>query len=262
MTDNISKQYFEVNFITNPNLRPENVKASEIADILKAIEGLVESQILAFNPQLKQEPVIIGFSNIKASSIDLEFRSPFPQYVLSAFNEIGSSVEKEDYSKLPPSCYKDLNTVVLFTRRQKCIAEFVHHNGKRNIITTITPDTRVERPPALRGETTVYAKVVRVGGKELKVEIETIDGLTLFCDASVEITTQLGSKLYQTVGLTGTAQWDLTLSSIEIFKISGVTEYEKVSLRQAFDELAKVTREYYKDVNDVDQYISNIRDQS
>ena len=103
---------------------------------------------------------------------------------------------------------------------------------------------------------------MRVGGKEPKVEIETIDGLTLFCDATVEITTQLGSKLYQTVGLTGTAQWDLTLTDIENFKISGVTEYEKVPLRQAFDELANIARGYYEDIKDVDRYISGVRDNS
>jgi len=101
--------------------------------------------------------------------------------------------------------------------------------------------------------------VVRVGGKEPKVEIETIDGLTLFCDASLEITTKLGSKLYQTVGLTGTAQWDYSLINIESFKISGVTDYERVSLRQAFNELANLTRGYYAEIKDVDNYISELR---
>ena len=117
----------------------------------------------------------------------------------------------------------------------------------------------MENPPLLKGETTIYARVVRTGGKEPKVEIETVDGRTLFCDAPLDITKTLGTRLYQIVGLIGVAEWDIELNNIEQFSIKDVTDYEQVPIKEAMRKLAEVTRTYYMDINDVEQHISNLR---
>jgi hypothetical protein len=255
----MTKEYFEVSFTKNDTIKPESVKAGDIADVLKSIENIVVSQIYKKNPQLKKEPVILSLTNIRASSIDLQFHSPFPDVTLTAFEKLGQAIIKNDFSELPSASYEDFNTLVTFTRNQKCVAEFVHQNGRRNVIATITPDIRIVRPPALTGETTLYAKVVRTGGKEPKVELETVDGRTLFCDASIDITTKLGSKLYQTVGLVGKATWDIDLIYIEKFSIEEVLTYEEIPFNKAINELSEATKNYYSDIVDVDQYISKIR---
>ena len=146
--------------------------------------------------------------------------------------------------------------------KYQCAAELSLNNGVRNLIAEITPDMKIERPPALKAETVIYARVVRVGGKEPRVEIETVDGKTLFCAATRDITTKLGTKLYQIVGLIGIAEWDIDLDNIEQFSIKDVTDYEKKPFKEAMDELAKATSPFYSDIANVDDYISKLRGSS
>ena len=258
MTDN-NKEYFEVNFIDNKNVRPETVKAGDVADVLKAVENMVENQVFQSHPEVKKDQAIVGFTSIRASSLDLQFYSPYNTIAKSSFQELGRAIENSSYINLPGPSFKAGLVVSAFSRKYKCDAEFVHQNRERTVLAKITPTTRIEPPAVLKGETTVYAKVVRVGGKEPKVEIETVDGLTLFCDAPLSIVTKLGSKLYQVVGLTGTARWDYQLNDIEAFSISDISDYEKVPLKQAMDELAQATRQYYSGVSDVEKYVTGLR---
>jgi hypothetical protein len=61
----IKKEYFEVNFTKNETVRPETVKAGDIADILKSIEIMVESQVYQSHPEIKKEQIVVGFTNIR-----------------------------------------------------------------------------------------------------------------------------------------------------------------------------------------------------
>ncbi len=256
---NINKEYFEVNFIKNINVRPETVKAGDIAEILKSIESMVESQVFEAYPELKKDQIIVGFTEIRATSVDLQFSSPYNEIAKSSIKELGQAIINNDFYKLPGPSFKTGVAVSAFSRKYRCDAELIHYNGERTILAVITPETRIEQPAPLKGETTIYAKVVRVGGKEPKVELETVDGITLFCDAPLDVVTRLGNKLYKIVGLVGIAKWDYELKNIEDFSIKDITDYEKVPFKQAMDELARATGQYYSEVSDVEQYVSKLR---
>lgn len=254
-----NREYFEVNFTENKDVRPETVKAGDIAEVIKTVESMVESKVLKNFPDIKRDKVVIGFTNIRASSVDLQFYSPYKDTAKSSFQEIGQAINNNNYSSLPEPSFKACGIISAFSKKYKCNAEFIHQNGKKIVLAKITQNTKIERPRPLKGETTVYAKVIRVGGKEPKVEIETVDNITLYCDAPFDVTKKLGTKLYQIVGLVGIAQWDFSLNNIESFSIKEITEYEKIPFKQAMDELSNVTREYYSNITDVDQYISELR---
>lgn len=261
MNERQSPEYIEITFRGN-DVRPEIVKASEIADIIIAIETMIIAQVYKKNPLIKKDQLILSFTNIESSSIGLQYRSPLNGIASSAFQDVGHAINGRDFSELPDSAYKSFNTLVAFTRKWQCSAELSFNNGVRNVIAEITPDMRIERPPALKAETIVYAKVVRVGGKEPRVEIETVDGKTLFCDANIDVVTKLGTRLYQVVGLIGVSEWDTDLDNIEQFSIKDVTDYEKVPFKDAMNELAKATGSFYADITNVTEYISKLRGSS
>jgi len=252
--------FIEFKFV-GEELKPENVKASEVADLLKAIEDVVESNVFEEHPELDKNQLIIGLVNVKSDSLGLQFQSPLPEYAQSGFRVLGDAVSSENTISLSPRSRNALTNIVRFTRNKRCTTDLIisDNNHRREILATITPETRIDNPAFLKGETIVYARVVRTGGKEPKVEIETINGRTLFCDAPLEVTKMLGTKLYETVGLIGVAEWDTELNNIEQFSIKDVTDYEQIPLKEAMRELAEVTKEFYKDIDDVGKYISNIR---
>ena len=254
-----SNGFIEFKF-TGEDMLPENIKASEVADILKAIEDMLETRIFQDHPELDKGQLIISLVNVKSTSLGLQFRSPILEYAQKAFREVGHSVKTGNTISLPPKSRNALSNIVRFTHNKKCTADLIiSSNGYQELLATITPETEVEHPPLLRGDTTVYARVVRTGGKEPKVELETVDGRTLFCDAPLEITKLLGKRLYQIVGLIGIAEWDSELDNIERFSIKDITDYEKVSLKEAMHTLAEATKTYYADIDDVEQHISTLR---
>ena len=258
MNDMTTENLIEISF-SGKDVKPSTVKASEIADILKAVENMVESQVFRDHPEIDKEAVIVSFVNIRASSVDLQFASPIPQIANKAFAYIGEAVTKQDYTKLPSSSFDALDTIMIFVRKRQCTAEFATLNGQRTVVAKITPDTNIIRTPMLTGETIIFGKVVRVGGRTPKVMVELVNGQTIYCDSGIDIARQLGSKLYSVVGLVGLAHWDAESLKMEQFAIKGLTAYEESPLTDAMNELAKIAGAYYSDINDVDKYIAGLR---
>jgi hypothetical protein len=116
-----------------------------------------------------------------------------------------------------------------------------------------------KKPAHVDGETVLYGKVIRVGGVEPRVELKPLVGQILSCATTVEIAIQLANRLYQQVGVFGHATWDQEKLEIQEFRISRVLAYEKKPLTHAFKLLREVTQKEFDVIEDVDQYITNLR---
>ena len=248
----------EVRF-AGEDVQPETVKAGDVAEMIQAVEKMVESSVTRDHPEIKRDQVIVGFVEIQSTSLTLKFSSLLPDVTMSAFQTIGDAIATNQFSQLPTSSLDGLDTIASFTRRRHCTTDFALLNGGRKVLVTMTPEIQITRLPLLAGDTTIYGQVVRVGGREPRVMVETVDGQTLYCDASVEIAKDLGERLYRTVGLFGLANWDAQTYTIEKFSIKGVTPYEGQPITEAMEELAKLVGSYYADVGDVERYIASIR---
>jgi hypothetical protein len=253
-----SERFIEVSF-SGTDIKPASVKASDIAEILKAVEDMVEAQVFRDHPEIDREQVIVGFVNIKSESVDLQFVSPLQQIVFPIFQGIGEAVTTNDYRNLPAGSVDALDKIVTFSRKRQCVAELVTRNGHRKVLATITPDIVFEKRARLTGETTVYGRVVRVGGKEPKAMVELLSGQTIYCETTETIAKKLGTRLYTNVGLLGLARWDAESLKLEQFTITDVTPYEELPLEDAMNQLAKAVGTYYSDVSDVNKYIADIR---
>ncbi|MBI4332457.1 MAG: hypothetical protein HY673_14385 [Chloroflexi bacterium] len=257
--DNMSAtDFIEIRF-SGEGVKPETTKASDIADIIKAIESMLESYIFRDHPDTDKDAVIVGLVSIENLSVGLTFRSQIPAITIRAFEKVGEAVATGQYSELPPASLEALNTIALFTRRRQCTTDFIVRNGQRKTVATMTPQTKIERLPSLTGETTIYGQVIRVGGRDPKVWVELINGDQITCEASVDIVRKLGGKLYDIVGLSGSARWNPKSLALEGFTAKDITPYEETPLEDAFGQLAKVAGQYYADVNDVERYIASIR---
>lgn len=74
----------------------------------------------------------------------------------------------------------------------------------------------------LTGETTLYGEVKRVGGFKPRVVLKTIQGDTIYCDASKALAQELGRRLYTEVGVRGQAKWNMQTLRIDAFIIESV----------------------------------------
>ena len=108
-----------------------------------------------------------------------------------------STISGGDFSKLPIKSVESLNKIVTYSKNRKCSVEFFTKN-KETPSATINPDTIIEIPADkyLEGNTTIYGRVERVGGKRPKVTLSFSNNTLLYCDVSEEMAIKLAHRLY------------------------------------------------------------------
>ena len=152
------------------DIAPQNIRAGEMAEILEAIEDMLASLVEKDNAVLTKDDLVIGLVNIKEGSVHLQFSSKYPEAVLPAFHEVSKSVNDNDFNALPHNAVKSLKNFSAFIRRKQCNAEFIARNGtpKERVLAVLSPDIKITSLEPLHGETVIYGKVIRVGGRDPK----------------------------------------------------------------------------------------------
>lgn len=242
-------------------IKPEDIRAGELANILKSFEDLIASDIKRHKPQIAKEQLGIGLVKLFDQSIGLEFSTKLPELTIPSFESIARIIEKETYLDLSTETLKHLKEIISFLKLKNCEGEMFIQNGKTDLKAILLPSMVVPEHPILLAKTIVFGRVVRVGGAEPRVMFESSPGKTLYCRVSdEELARKLGERLYTWVGLKGLASLDSDSLEIIEFKVDGMTNFEdSLSITESFRELGKIAGKYYADIQDVEGYIEEMR---
>jgi len=248
----------EIHFV-GENISPENIRIGEIAVILDAIENVLLSVVSKKHEGLTKDILTIGLHNVNAGSLGLQFTSKLPEVVTPAFEQVAVSVRNRTIDAIPFESLNHFEKILSFVKRHHAQADFIVVNGISRNLATLTSDFELPKPVHITGQTTIYGEIVRVGGVEPKVEIKTISGQTLYCPFEIELASQLGSLLYQLVGLDGNARWNTQNFEIEDFRVTGISIYRDIPMIEAFQSLSEIVDKYYSDIEDVVAYVAELR---
>lgn len=116
----------------------------------------------------------------------------------------------------------------------------------------ISPDLQIFVPEVIRirGRTTVYGKLIRVGGDDPKA-ILRIDERIVNVAISEEQARQLAHSLYETVGIEGDAEWDKETSQVVQLKATRVLSYRQRRPADVFRELSEIAKGAFDGVDAV-----------
>jgi len=244
--------------LTGEGISPEKVSAVDLAESIASFERALIPIIQKNEPNtsLDADSVIISLINISKGSVALAFHSDLPS-IKPAFTEISSAIATNDTGILPDASRESLKNIRKLTKKRNFNVEFCLGDS---ILAKITPLTKIVESENIyvEGETTLYGTIKRVGGEEPTVLIQLIDGNRLICKISKKLATKFGNLLYTQVGLIGIAKWNIADHSIEEFKITEITDYQKTPLPEAFSLLSREIGYYYKDVDPID-FVSKFR---
>jgi len=240
------------------NIEPGLVRSRELADVLGSIEDMIASIIVREDQSIKKEDVVVGLTEISEGSIRLKFSSIKSIAVVSALMIAATAVNVGNYDKLPRSSVASLQKIASFARRNNCLAELMTLDPEQTVA-VISPETEINFRSPIIGETTIYGKILRVGGKTPKAMIETLEGEVIYCDLDIKLAKELGQRLYDLVSLSGVAKWDAHDLFLEDFHIKEIGGYEGKTISSAINELSVSIGKYFKDITDVTKYISEIR---
>ncbi len=244
---------------TGTNLSPRTVRLGELGDLLASAEDTLHAIASEKNNKLDKETLGLSLEEIRHGSLELTINTRLPQVVEPAFNTLAGAITTRFIEPIPPKAYPSFDKMLKFIRRKEAHADLIVSNGNDEVIATITPDFKIPKDVFIDGDTTIYGKVVRVGGVTPKVEVKTVSGTTLYCPFDYELAQELGALLYETVGLVGEARWDVETGIITRFKVKNIVPYRNSSVVETFAYLRERIGRYYDDIGDVDEYISQIR---
>lgn len=246
--------------LAGEGIAPETIRAKDLADIIVSVEESLLGIAAKQHPDLETDQLVIGLVNIEQGSAKLRFRSQLPSVAAAAFITLTGSISSNDYGSLPASSVKAVRKISEFTRRRHCTARF-ELPDRPNASAQLGPETQVEmaQDAFVKGETTVYGLVERVGGANPRVVVRTAPNKALHCAVGADVAKELATHLYAWVGLRGVATWATEDYSIAEFTIEAITEYRDAPLTDSMAELSRLIASYWDDERDVVKAVEDMR---
>lgn len=237
MQDNT--EIIELKFEGN-NIKPSAVKASEVAELIKSFEFAIDAIVRNNHPEIKEDFVLVSFDEIKNESITIKcIAHKAKEYVLPAYITIVSAFSNNNFNELPYHSIENLRKITHFSKKYLCDGAFIS-KGER--LANFSGDTDVSYNEAntVRGDTTLYGEVLRVGGENSRVQIKVNNTYTISFEVKREIAIYLATKLYKEVGLKGNARWDTKTYKVIDFRAEDIVEIEPSNLNDVFKDLNKL----------------------
>ncbi len=243
------------------DISPDRISIRELTDMLVNFEDSVIELILRDHPEVSTEEIIVGLVKIGEGSARFIFRSTFMKYAIPVFILWASSIANNEYKNLPHKSIEASIKIASFAKSRNCIVEFRTGEQSEDVLAKITPETEIIIPESvyLHGETVIYGRIERVGGVKPIVTVRLDDNKLLHCRLSEQKAKNLAPKLYDYVGIKGTAKWNVENYQIEHFEIDRLTEYQQMPISKAVNELAKEFGKYFDAIDDVNKHVSDIR---
>jgi hypothetical protein len=225
------------------DISPDKVKPSQIASLIEQFEKAILATITLQHPEINTEKVLFVFDSIKNESLGLNFKPlidnilpDIKNAVVSSYVIIASSLNTNDYSKLPSDTIQSLKKIAAFSKENNCVGNF-NLNGET--IGTINPDTEIKeiKKVIVKSSLNIYGEIVDIGSN---IHIKLDEGYTVIVDADKATSKLLAPRLWEYVGLKGNAKWDIETFKIIEFKLVEILEYNPGILSNVFKELKEI----------------------
>lgn len=258
----IDKPRFQIRMI-GERVAPDTVRAGDLAALVENLEAAVTA---AGGPEalsIDSDEAVISLVGVENGSNKLTFA--VAQAALVSVSAISVAVSTADYRRLPPKTHEKLHEISKQAARKDWAVEFVG-DSRMQITSAIISSEHPIPPPArttVSAPTTIWGRLMRVGGAKPRAEIRLPGGQLLFFDLTAGLAKQLSDGLYETVSVEGIATWTVDTRELTDFKATRVTGYrpEKTSLTGAFEQLALAAKGRW-DTVDVTRFIDDLRSES
>ncbi len=255
----MSNPQFSLHFYGN-NIKPNQVSLSELADLLKQIETGICAIVEQNDPKTKREDIIIGLEQIAEGSMNLKFSSQLGAVVGVALSILSLAIEKKSYDALPFEAIESVRHIKKFVESKQCDVSIYGQSDNEAIVTIhSTDDLQIDQNLYIPGDTNLYGKLERVGGAKPQIRILQDNGERITCFCTEQFAKSLAKRLYQYIGVTGTAHWLIGSMKIIYFRAFDILPYEETDIEIAFKELRAIAKVDLDVIGDADSYVAEMR---
>lgn len=240
-------------------INPAAVSASEIAELIKNFESAILSIASEKDPGILRSNSanpFITLQDIGNRSLGIRFIAQRSlKVIVPAYLTIATSFEHNSYNDIPDKAIENIKTFTKFARRHNCNASWIRGTKK---VGSFQSDTEItlDDNRYLRGETTIYGELLRIGGETPRITIKINNDYTISFEIKKELAVLLSSKLYNEIGLIGTAKWEKSTYRVIDFKAESIIDIDAKPLSDTFKDLNSLLWEHLKDIDDINSYIT------
>lgn len=240
------------------SIKPDSLKASELAELIVAYENSIMSVVARDNKEINQEEAFISLVEVQEASAHFKFKPKAKGVIFAAALAINAALNSNSLESLPYKSVDSLQKIWNFTKRRNCTAEFTGNNLPT---AKVTPEVEIRINDEFfhKGETTLYGVIERVGGAVPKVRVKLDDGAIIYVEVNQVVAKELAHRLYETVGIKGLATWRKEDFTVEDFKIDEVLPFNDTQNADAVHDLKDTVGKYWDDINDPESFLQELR---
>lgn len=255
---------FEIRLV-GPKVKPESVPIHLVSDALAAIQD-----IAAGRDSFERAPVPremgINLIDVKKGSAVYSIHSHQPEVALENLKLLGKRLLSPDDSNLDQliSSINPIEKLSRVARQVGCEVKVTAAGDKKNSILEIGEDAykRISQNMFTRGDATIIAKIIRVGGATEPRCLLRLDNRRslLYCDVEGrDLLQELGQHLYEQVAIKGTATWLHSNWYIHKFKITSFSRPKIRNVAKAIESLRDAGLKAWDNVDDPQHLLEELR---
>lgn len=242
---------------TGNKIEPSKVTANEFAKIVAAYENALLAVVKKKHPQ-RHGVDFISVVSVKNESLTIE-AEPHNLDLKEAANEINSAIKNKRLDKLPFETIENLTVFQSFVNKYQCKAILNGIDDIESAEINIYSDIKITDSLYFKGETTVYGRIIRIGGAEPKVRIQTDNGKYLSVVTSKENAKELSPNLYSRIGVKGIGKWKKENNELVEIKAKSFVVISDLPLTEKLKGLSNLLSKYWKNIDNPDDYITSLR---
>lgn len=244
--------------LVGENMTPEKISSNEFARLISAYEDALITLFEKQNPD-KKNVGFISVVGVKNESAGIQFKPNYVDEILVAANTMNNSINNNTYNQLPFKTVERLSYIQNFVNSHNCIAELNGYDGIASTKITTKTNLYIDKTFYIKGETTIYGKIVRIGGSEPRVRLEFDDGKQLSLKTKESEAKMLSPYLYETIGVKGLATWKKENYELEGIVAQSFIIMDKQSNEDKFKGLGDLLGKYWIDIKNPDEYVNSLR---
>ncbi len=241
---------------TGNDIEPTKVTANEFAKIVACYENALLAVIRKNHPGRAGD--FISIVNVKHESLTIE-ADPHVYEIKEAANEINTAIKTNRVNRLPYDTVINLIPFQQFVNKYGCVAVLNGIEGVETAEINITSDIKISEALYFKGETTVYGKIIRIGGSEAKVRIQTDNGKQISVVTTRQNAKELSPHLYGKIGIKGTGKWKKDNNELVELKAKSFVVLSDLPLAEKLKGLGNLLSKHWIDIDNPDDYIISLR---
>ncbi len=241
------------------DLRPEGILARDLVDMLCQVEKAISAIAQNEKTSIIETDTSFALVSIKRGSAAYRLKPCYPDISIPAFETFAQAISSPE--SLPRTARISAENVSTFSSRYNTVIEFRSKATSKQPIGIVRPRKihPIISPPEVVGETTLYGQVESIGGADPKAWVRLHSGQRIGFDINKTQAKTLGSKIYEEVGICGTAHWDSITKQIISFQLIEILPFKDTSVVEAFDILKNEFGSFFDELPDVTKFCEKQR---